>query len=182
MSNTHSILIERCRKGDEKAMMRIYDLYCQGMFQVACRYLNDEDAKDAIQDSFLKAFTKLEFYTEQFSFGSWLKRIVINQCIDALKKNKVEFIESSQVQLTTLTDLDDWMFESSITKAQIIEVIDQLPLKFQVVVKLYLIEGFDHEEIASILNIPVKTSRTHLFRGKKILREQLKPFYDEARY
>jgi len=182
MSNSHSILINRCRKGDEKAMMKIYDLYCEAMYRISTRYLNQEDAKDAMQESFIKAFTKLDSFTEDFTFGSWLKRIVINHCIDELKKKRLEFTDSEITNLNIEDDDNDWSFDSEITKQQVLDAIEKLPSKHQVVVKLYLIEGYDHEEISSILNIPIKTSRTHLRRGRLKLRDLLKTYYNEARY
>ncbi|WP_298898843.1 RNA polymerase sigma factor [uncultured Psychroserpens sp.] len=182
MSKAHTILINRCKKGDEKAMMRIYDLYCDAMYQIACRYLNEEDAKDAMQDSFLKAFAKLENFTERYTFGSWLKRIVINQCIDQLKKKRLEFVASEISDLSIEGDDNNWDFDSEITKQHILDAIEKLPSKHQVVVKLYLIEGYDHEEISSIIDIPIKTSRTHLRRGKLQLKNLLKTHYNETGY
>ncbi len=180
MSKDHSILIMRCKKGDEKAMMQIYDLYCEAMNHIACRYLNDEDAKDAMQESFIKAFSKLDYYSPEFTFGSWLKRIVINQCIDELKKKRLEFIETDVVHLNIEEDTNDWMFSSELSKQHVIDAIKKLPDKHQIVVQLYLIEGYDHEEIASILNIPVKTSRTQLRRGRLQLQKLLKTNHNEA--
>lgn len=182
MSKEHNILINRCNKGDEKAMMRIYDLYCDAMYHIACRYLNEEDAKDAMQESFIKAFSKLAGFTEEFSFGSWLKRIVINHCIDELKKKRLEFAELEITNLTIEDDDNNWNFDTEISKQHIIDAIEKLPGKHQVVIKLYLIEGYDHEEISSILEIPIQTSRTHLRRGRLELQNLLKTYYNEARY
>ncbi|MEH6535639.1 MAG: RNA polymerase sigma factor [Psychroserpens sp.] len=182
MSKTHSILINRCKKGDEKAMMQIYDMYCDAMYQISCRYLNEEDAKDAMQESFIKAFNKLNSFTEDFTFGSWLKRIVINHCIDELKKKRLEFVESEITNLSIEDNENDWNFDAAITKQQVFDAIGKLPSKHQIVVKLYLIEGYDHEEISNIIDIPIKTSRTHLRRGRIQLQELLKTHYNEARY
>jgi len=181
MSKAHTILINRCKQGEEKAMMQIYDLYCDAMFQIACRYLNEEDAKDTMQESFIKAFSKLDGFTENFTFGSWLKRIVINQCIDQLKKKRVEFVES-EVSNINIEDDNKWDSDSEISKHQVLSAIGKLSRKHQVVVKLYLIEGYDHEEISNILHIPIQTSRTHLRRGRLKLQELLKTHYNEARY
>ncbi|WP_052467174.1 RNA polymerase sigma factor [Psychroserpens damuponensis] len=114
MSNNHNIVIKRCKQGDEKAMMHIYDAYCDAMFQISCRYLNDEDAKDAMQESFIKAFSKLESYKPEFTFGAWLKRIVINQCIDQLKKKRLEFVDSELANLS-IEDDNNWSFSSEIS-------------------------------------------------------------------
>lgn len=181
MPKTHTVLINRCRKGDEKAMMKVYDLYCDAMYQIACRYVNEEDAKDAMQESFIKAFTKLNSFTDDFTFGSWIKRIVINHCIDELKKRQLVFSDTEVTNLSVDDNLN-WDFDTRVTKKYILEAIGKLPDKHQVVVKLYLIEGYDHAEISSIIGIPIKTSRTHLRRGRLQLQELLKNRYDEARY
>tara|TARA_R110002049_G_scaffold107078_3_gene254712 strand:- start:257 stop:805 length:549 start_codon:yes stop_codon:yes gene_type:complete len=175
-------LIELCKKGNQVAQMQVYDKYSQAMYTIACRYLNnEEDAKDAMQESFLKAFTNIENYKPEATFGAWLKRIIINQCLDVLKKQKIEF-SNDEVEKLKIVEDDNWNFHSSISKSEIINAIEQLNEKHKIVVKLYLVEGYDHEEISEILEIPVKTSRTHLRRGKLRLQELLKRTYNEARY
>ncbi len=176
------ILIEACKKNNEVAQMQVYKKYCNAMYTIACRYLkNEEDAKDAMQEGFLKAFLNINKFNPDATFGAWLKRIIINQCLDVLKKRSMEFNNDEVVTLQIIED-DHWEFDSSISKTEILEAIEQLNEKHKIVVKLYLIEGYDHQEISQILGIPVKTSRTHLSRGKVKLRDLLKPKYNEARY
>ena len=175
-------LIKSSIKGNKNAQLQLYDRYCDAMFNIACNYLkNTEDAKDAMQEGFIKAFSKLSTYTTKTSFGAWLKRIVINQCIDVLKKKQLQYSDKD-IEDLHIIDEEDWSFEASITKAQIIEAIETLPEYYKLVIKLYLLEGYDHSEISEILNIPVKTSRTHLRRGRLKLKELLKENYHEARY
>jgi RNA polymerase sigma-70 factor (ECF subfamily) len=175
-------LIKLCKKGHQKAQMQLYDQYCAAMFTITCRYLNnEEDAKDVMQEGFLKAFKHIETYQPEATFGAWLKRIIINQCLDALKKKQLKFDEVDVSELK-LTNEDDWHFDSSITKSDIVDAIEKLNEKHRIVVKLYLMEGYDHEEISDILAIPIKTSRTYLRRGKLKLQDLLKQKYDEARY
>ncbi|WP_243472552.1 RNA polymerase sigma factor [Winogradskyella sp. MH6] len=175
-------LIKASKRGNQVAQMQLYDKYCNAMFTVACRYLNNkEDAKDVMQEGFLKAFVNLDKYKPEATFGAWLKRIVINQCLDVLKKRQIEFFEVEVSELQTINE-DEWNFDSSLTKKDILGAIDQLNDKHKIVIKLYLIEGYDHTEISEILNIPAKTSRTHLRRGKLKLQELLKQKYNEARY
>lgn len=174
-------LIRASKKGNQMAQMQLYDTYCNAMFTVAYRYLNsDEDAKDAMQEGFLKAFMNLDNYKPKATFGAWLKRIVINQCLDVLKKKQIEFSEVEVSELQTIED--DWSFDNAITKNDVVKAIEQLNEKHKVVITLCLIEGYDHTEISEILDIPIKTSRTHLRRGKLKLQELLKPKYNEARY
>lgn len=182
MHQSEKKLIELCKNGSQVAHMQVYDQYCQAMFTIACRYLkNEEDAKDAMQEGFLKAFTNIVSYTPEASFGAWLKRIIINQCLDVLRKNELKFDAVEIEELKIIND-DDWSFDSSIKKQDILLAIERLNEKHKIVVKLYLLEGYDHQEISEILDIPIKTSRTHLRRGKLGLKKLLKERYNEARY
>ncbi len=180
-NSTINQIIKLCIKGDEMAQMQLYDQYSKAMYQIACRYLGDEDAKDAMQEGFLKAFKKMSSYTSEFSFGAWLKRIIINQCIDVLKKRRLETSSFEEEKLEIIDDTS-WSFDSTITKQMIIAAIETLNEKYKLVVKLYLMEGYDHEEISVILNIPRKTSRTHLRRAKLKLQEILKVKLHETGY
>jgi RNA polymerase sigma-70 factor (ECF subfamily) len=182
MSKKIHLLIEQCKKGNQKAQLQTYNLYCEAMFFIACRYLkNEEEAKDAMQEGFLKAFLKIDITAKDTNFGVWLKRIIINQCIDVLKKKKLETISLDDYSLEIIDD-NDWSFDVGITKEKVLKAIEKLPEKHQIVVNLYLIEGYNHSEISEIMQIPIKTSRTHLRRGKLQLQELLKEERHEARY
>lgn len=182
MSKKVNLLIKQSKKSNQKAQMQLYDLYCEAMFTISCRYLsNVDEAKDAMQEGFLKAFLKLENYDFSSSFGAWLKRIIINQCIDTLKKKKLETISFEKNHFEIVED-DSWEFEVAITREMILRAIEMLSDKYKLVVKLYLLEGYSHSEISKILVIPIKTSRTHLRRGKLQLQELLKKERYEARY
>ena len=182
MPSSQQKLIEQCKKGDQRSQLVLYDNYCHAMFNVAFRYLkNEEEAKDVMQESFLKAFSKLDSFVERMSFGAWLKRIIINQCIDVMKQKKLKTVSIENIPLEIIDD-DNWSFDTTITKEQIIDSIENIPKKYSLVLMLYLIEGYDHTEISEILNIAIKTSRTQLRRGKLMLREKLKTKRHEARY
>lgn len=183
MQKNNLSLIKACKRGNQVALIQLYDMYCQAMFTIACRYLNnEEDAKDAMQEGFLKAFASLEKYKPTYSFGSWLKRIIINQCIDQLKKTKLEFISVNDTALNKTIEEDNWNIDQEINRKHVIKAIEELPKKYNIVTTLYLIEGYDHEEISKILDIPVKTSRTQLHRGKLLLKQQLKNINYAKRY
>lgn len=154
--------------------MQLYNLYCKAMFLVAFRYVKDRFiAEDIMQEAFIKAFKNIDSYKNEVAFGAWLKRIVINQSIDQLKKNKLELVAINE-EVTLKVDEDEWKFESVISVDGIVEIINSLKDKYRLVLTLYLIEGYDHQEIAEVLQITENTSRTHLLRGKRILKEQLK--------
>ncbi len=180
MQKQNNKIINACKKGNQRAQIKLYDLYCNAMYTVACRYLNHEDAKDAMQEGFLKAFSNIKRFETKSNFGAWLKRIIINTCIDVLRQQKTDFKELDTDYLE-LVDDSNWLVEDRINKSDILFAITQLKEKQKVVVKLYLIEGYDHTEISEILNIPVKTSRTNLRRGRLALQTLLKTSYNEAR-
>jgi RNA polymerase sigma factor (sigma-70 family) len=174
MSQQHLGILKKCMQGNRKAQLKLYDLYADAMYIITCRYIqNREDAKDVMQEGFLKAFTRLQQYKGEVAFGAWLKRIIINQCIDTLKKRLLVYEEMNKQTLTIIDDDDSWEINIDISKQEIIQVIESLPDTYRYVVKLYLIEGYDHQEISEILNIPVRTSRTQLMRGKTKLKNLL---------
>tara|TARA_B110000503_G_scaffold138265_1_gene224133 strand:+ start:756 stop:1316 length:561 start_codon:yes stop_codon:yes gene_type:complete len=178
MSSTkqlHQSIIDQCKNNKAKAQMQLYNLYCKAMFLVAYRYVKDTFvAQDVMQDAFIKAFKNIENYKNEVAFGAWLKRIVVNQSIDQLKKNKLELVSINEEIITKTEDKDDWNVESDISVEGIVAEINSLKEKYRLVLTLYLLEGYDHQEISEILHITENTSRTHLLRGKKLLKEQLK--------
>ncbi|TCK68792.1 RNA polymerase sigma-70 factor (ECF subfamily) [Winogradskyella wandonensis] len=169
-------IIEKCKQNDRKAQLKLYNQYCNGMLIVAKRFVKDTmEAEDVVQEAFIKAFAKLEQYKAEVTFGAWLKRIVINKSIDVLKTKKERLMDIEDVQLKIVdTAEDDWSVEENVTIDDVKFAIEQLPEKYKYVVMLYLIEGYDHQEISEILNISEVASRTQLSRGKQKLKALLK--------
>lgn len=171
----HKELIEKCRKNDRKAQMELYDKYSRGMYFVAYRFFKDSFlAEEAMQESFIKAFTKLDQFTGDVTFGAWLKRIVINKSIDMIKARKLDTIALNEQVMTSVEESENWEVDNSITVAEVKKAIDNLPEKYKYPVHLFLLEGYDHNEISEILNITPVSSRTLVHRGKKRLQDQLK--------
>ncbi len=169
----HSKLIEAARKGDQQSMYRLYKLYVQAMYNTCIRMVSNQyDAEDIIQESFVKAFNNLDSFRGDSSFGSWLKRIVINQSITFLRSRKQEFTEIDNLQI--VADENDEENFPGIDPAMVHESIKTLPEKARVVLNLYLLEGYKHKEIAEILNISESTSKSQYLRAKQLLREELK--------
>jgi len=170
--NIHQEIIEQCREGNQKAQFQLYKLYYKPMYSVCMRIINNEtEAEDAMQEAFLKAFTKIDTYKGEVSFGAWLKKIVINRSLDYLKKRKVKFEEIKE----KTTQIIDYQMETKEVNVQVIkDAIQILPDGYRVVLSLYLIEGYDHEEISEILEISNSNSRTQFLRAKNKLREILK--------
>ncbi len=177
-------IIEQCKQNNRKAQLQLYNQYCDGMYIVANRFLKDaNDAEDVVQEAFIKAFSKLHQYKAEVTFGAWLKRIVINKSIDFLKSKKQRLVELDEVHLKVIDTEDDdkWLVEDAITLSDVKSAINNLPDKYQYVVMLYLIEGYDHQEISEILNISQVASRTQLSRGKTKLQELLRHLKKMAR-
>ena len=178
----HQTIINQCKNNDAKAQMQLYNLYGKAMFLIAYRYVKDQFiAEDVMQDAFIKAFKNIDNYKNEVAFGAWLKRIVINQSIDQLKKKKLDLVAINE-EITTSREDDNWQVDCEISVDEIVEKIKLLKEKYRLVLSLYLLEGYDHQEIAQVLNITENTSRTNLLRGKKLLREQLKDTNYAARY
>lgn len=167
-------LVTKCKENDRKAQMQLYEQYCQGMFCVAMRFLkNEDDAEDVLQDAFIKAFQKIEQYKGEVTFGAWLKKIVVNRSLDFLKGKKENLVALDETYMHMAED-DDWTVDDGISIAVVKMVMEGLPDKYRCVLQLYLMEGYDHEEISQILGITNTTCRTRLLRGKGHLKELLK--------
>lgn len=155
--------------------MAIYRQYCDGMFIVAQRYFKDTAAaEDAMQEAFIKAFSKIDQFKGDVTFGAWLKKIVINRCLDTIKSKKLETESIEDSVFEIVQDDNDWKVSDEATVSEILSAINNLPEKYQVVVQLFLLEGYDHQEISEILSISENASRTNLHRGKAILKNNLK--------
>ena len=171
----HKTLIEQSKKGNGKAQFALYNQYVNAMFQISVRMLNNRvDAEDILQDSFIKAFKNLKQFKYESSFGAWLKKIVINNCINHLKKRKLNWVTIEDVKI----EMADEKTENSISNLPKIELvkekIKELPDGFRVVLTLYLLEGYDHKEISQILNISESTSKTQYHRAKIKLKQLIK--------
>lgn len=167
-------LIEQCKANDRKAQLMLYKQYCDGMYTVAMRFLkNPDDAEDVLQESFIKAFQKIHQFRGEVTFGAWLKKIVIHKSLDFIRSKKEQFVELRENALPIVED-EDWTIDDDIAVKEVRKAIDQLPDKYRPVVQLYLLEGYDHGEIAQILGLEETTCRTRLLRGKGHLKESLK--------
>jgi RNA polymerase sigma factor (sigma-70 family) len=172
--NIHQDLINQCRAGDSKAQFEIYRLYYKAMYNASLRIVGDEqEAEDIMQESFFKAFDKISTYKNEVSFGAWLRRIVVNSSIDAIKKRRLSFmpIEEAYGIKSESTDETDYSAE---TIEKLKKAIEKLPEGYKLVLTLHLIEEYEHEEIASMLGITPSTSRSQLARAKQKLIEIIK--------
>ena len=165
--------------GDRAAQYELYQLYSRAMFNTACRITGNEmDAEDVLQESFVSAFKNLKSYKGTAAFGSWLKRIVVNNSINIVKKRRLQFeeMEEHHEEIHEQEEQNELAYDVDSVK----ESIDQLPEGYRMVLSLYLIEGYDHKEISQILEITESTSKSQLNRSKKKLRAILKENWQNA--
>ena len=118
MNTLSADIIEQCKNNDRKAQLQLYKRYCEGMYIVALRFLkHSAEAEDVVQEAFIKAFSKLHQYKGEVTFGAWLKRIVINKCIDCLKSKKERLLALEETHLKVIDDSyqDQWLTEDTVT-------------------------------------------------------------------
>ncbi len=172
IKDIHQDLIEACRHNDRAAQIEIYDLYYRAMFNASLRIVSDTaEAEDVMQDSFIEAFKKIETYKGEGTFGSWLKRIVVNNSINVIRKRK-EMVSIDEVEFE-LGDVDENEKEYSenvfCRLEEIRDGIKQLPESYRNIISLHLLEGYDHQEISEILNTTYGNIRTRYSRAKQKL-------------
>ena len=176
----HREIIELSKTGNPKAQYQLYKLYSRAMFNICVRMLNSmEEAEDLLQESFTDAFMKLDSFRYESTFGAWLKRIVINKCINSINKKKVDLVFQDQpVEPDAREESVDY---SSIDMdvLRIHQAVGKLPDGYRVIFSLYALEGYDHGEISQILNISESTSKSQYLRAKQKIKELLKNKNDE---
>ena len=179
----HREIIELSKAGNQKAQYQLYSIYSKAMFNICHRMLNNlEEAEDLLQDSFCDAFMKLGTFRYESSFGAWLKRIVINKCINWIQKKKIKLIfpeelDESIQNAETEMDYEDINMEVM----RIHQAIGQLSYGYRIIFSLYAIEGYDHTEISEITGISESTSKSQYLRAKKRIKEILKSNGNEKR-
>lgn len=172
--NKHAKIVDRCVQGDQKAFYEIYQLYSKAMYNICFRILGTQEvAEDVLQEAFVNAFQNIKSYQGKASFGAWLKKIVVNKAISYLRKQQLNMVElDERMEVHDSGEADDI---DLIMKVETIrEAIQKLPNGFRVVFSLYLLEGYDHKEIAEILEISESTSKSQYNRAKKKLKDILR--------
>jgi len=170
---TKEELIAKCVAGDASAQKKLYAMYLPAMYNRAVRMLaTKEEAKDVIQEVFIQVFKDLGRFRGESTLGTWIKRITINRCLTALRSKK-------KMELLSLDEQFDLAEEEPLSPTYDIRLIHQaiqkLPEGCRTVFNLYLIEGYQHEEIAQILEISLSTSKSQYRRAKILLQKLLKP-------
>lgn len=168
----HADLIEACRLNDRKAQGKLYSLYCKAMYNASYRIVgNSVEAEDITQESFIECFKKLDLFRAEGSFGSWLKRIVINNSINHMRsKKQTTSLDDDQMEIPD-SDVDEMVYSENVfcRLEEIRKAMEELPEDYRIIISLHLLEGYDHEEISDILGITYGNVRTKYSRAKQKL-------------
>jgi RNA polymerase sigma factor (sigma-70 family) len=171
-------LVERCRQGSRNAQFELYNTYYKAMYNTALRIVKDAHwAEDIMQEAFLKAFTRIDTFKGEVSFGAWLKKIVVNHSLDNYKK----------INRTAMDPLDDVLYKveddshndeskldlQQLQLQQVMAAIQSLKENYRLILTLLFIEGYDQEEICEILQINPGNCRTTISRAKESLLKKL---------
>jgi RNA polymerase sigma-70 factor (ECF subfamily) len=166
-------LVEESVKGNSIAQKKLFEKFAPKMMFVCLRYCKEQnDAEDALQEAFIKVFSNLEKYKNDGSFEGWIRKIMVNSCLDLLRKAKKLQNQAS------LDDVDFKIHDNSLASdnleaEDLYKIIQKLPKGYQVVFNLFAIEGYSHKEIAELLNISEDTSKSQYFRARTFLRNYL---------
>ncbi len=173
-------LIKDCKKGKSSAQKAVYDKYASLMLTVCVRYIKDRmEAEHVMVGGMVKVFKNVGQFQEQGSFEGWIRRIMVNESLIYLRKNK---------NMAMHTDIDDVKEEpnlealaDSMHAEELLKLIENLPVGYRTVFNLYAIEGFKHEEIGEMLGISTGTSKSQLNRARKLLQKQLVALENEVK-
>lgn len=166
-------LIDGCLKGNTDCEKKLYERFSPKMYALCLRYArNRMEAEDIMQDGFIRVFRKMHTFKHKGSFEGWIRRIMVHTAIKYFKKG------SNKNEFSNLEEVSEKKVESkavgNISEAELLQLIDTLPLGYKTVFNLYVIEGYKHHEIAEMLDIGESTSRSQLLKARKVLQNALK--------
>lgn len=165
-------VVDACKQGSASAQQELYRRYADAMFNTCYRIVgNRQDAEDLLQVAFTKVFLKINTYRGEATIGAWIKRIVVNLSLNHLKRNQIFFEEVSDQEDKYIEPIVE---ENELSVEKIKSAMNELPDGYRLVFSLYLLEGYDHKEIASILKISEATSKSQYSRAKRRIKELLK--------
>lgn len=172
-------LIKGCLQDKRDYQEALYRKYADHMYGVVMTYAKDsEDAADILQESFIHVFRKMDTFRFESPFGGWVRRIVVNKCIEHYRKKvRKREVEVAQTDTPSEPVRLDGILER-INAHEIVRLVNDLPAKAAMVLKLYAIEGYKHNEIATMLEISEGTSKSQLNRAKSLLKEKLAEIND----
>ncbi len=168
-------LIEECKKNSQAAFEKLYNLYAPKMKGIAYRYLGDSaKAEDVVHDSFVKIYEKISTLQNNAAFGGWLRKIVVNESLDTLKRDKkLNEIHEESFKTGALDEANDINTYGNISAKDLMDALNTLPTGYKTIFNLYVIDGFSHKEIAARFNISEGTSKSQLSKAKDQLKKKL---------
>ena len=182
-------ICECIKAANSAAFKYIYQHYSDKMFYVCLRYIRDEsDAADVLQDAFIQVYHKIETVKDPASFEGWLRRLIVNKCLDFLraKGKKQEILSEKDVAIEGHTDVELDQGDPEVLRNILFSAIQKLPKGYRIIVNFALVEEYSHKEIADMLGIKESTSRSQLVRAraqlKKILLTQQDHKINESYY
>ncbi len=174
--DTHRALVLGCQRKDRTAQRQLYGHYAKPMYNLCLRMLkHPHDAEDVLQVAFVQIFSRIHTFNFEASISAWIKRIVVNRCIDHLKKRRLLTTAFDPVRHDAVAtdDAPEPAAEAPYTVETIRAAVLKLSEGYRIVLTLYLFEGYDHEEISEILSISVGTSKSQYSRARRRLAELL---------
>ncbi|HVX48757.1 MAG TPA: sigma-70 family RNA polymerase sigma factor [Chitinophagaceae bacterium] len=166
---TEQSILAGCLQNDPVAQRELYNRYSPKMLSVCYRFAqNREDAEDMLQEGFIRVFTQIHTFQNKGAFEGWIRRIIVHTCINFLKKYK-KFSESIDLGYAAYIQVKEETVPSIMQAKQVVECIRLLPVGYKTVLNLYAIEGYNHKEIAEMLDIEESTSRSQYTRAKTML-------------
>ncbi len=169
-ADNYSSIITECIDRQPKAQKKLFEILAPKMYAICVRYAKDsDDAKDLIQDGFIRLFKNLDKFENRGSFEGWAKRIFINTCIEYYRKQQKEQLKV-EIENTPEFSIDSNAL-SILKAADLMLIIQKLPMGYRTVFNLFAIEGYSHEEIAAQLGISINTSKSQLFKARQHLQE-----------
>lgn len=164
-------LIKGCLKRDGSAQKRLYDTYSSKMYGLCYRYVKDSmEAEDILVTAFMKVFDKIDQFKSEGSFEGWIRRIVVNEALTHLRRNRSMYLETDLEQADREPDYN---LSDHLEAEDLVNMIQQLPAGYRIVFNMYAIDGYSHKEIADHLGINENTSKSQLSRARVYLQKLL---------
>ncbi|GHM98762.1 DNA-directed RNA polymerase sigma-70 factor [Cytophagales bacterium WSM2-2] len=172
-------LIEGCLKQDRQAQQALYQRYAGKMYALCCRYVKDRmEAEDVLVMAFTKIFERIGQFKSEGSFEGWIRRVVVNESLTYLRKNKNMYLETDIEEAAFEPDYQ--RLENDLEAGDLLKMIEALPVGYRTVFNMYVIDGYNHQEIAAQLGISENTSKSQLSRARTLLQKRLTEIENET--
>lgn len=164
---------ERCKSRERQAQSELYQYFSPKMYALCLRYAkNQDEAADILQNGFIKVFNKCELYEGKGSLEGWIRRVMVNTAIESHRKNKVHFLSTDELSGKELEQVGTFSL-NHLDYKDLLALIKKLPMGYRTVFNLYAIEGYNHKEIADMLDISEGSSKSQLSRARVWLKERI---------